>query len=419
MQLTRTQTTENRRARRARARRAACATVAAPVLAAAMLAQAPSSAAASVVPAKASTVLTLEPLNYGLFESTPLALQGSLCTAPNNCIHVKRPNSIDPTQGIGLFHEYGALAQGAAALDKSLASAGTDPTLVVGVSQGSQVAAHWLTNYAPDSDVDRSAVSFLLMADPANTYGVPWAPKVPTNSGFDVTEMWLQYDGWADWPQRFNPLAIANAIYGLLFVHPSGMIGTDPEDPSIIEWSTNGINYKMVPASRLPILNPLRLVGLGWLADQLNDPLTAIVEQGYTRPSTQEQADAMFGAPDAEETPATPIAAAVEDAVPVTEEPGSDIDDAEPLVDEGQTETGGADSDLEPDADEVGEKTPVDEVDPDVDEVERADEVEQDGAPEAAEPQQDEQGGPDSDTGSDDATGDSDTGDSADSPSAD
>lgn len=365
--------------RRARARRAACAAVAAPAVAALVLAQAPSAGAASLVPAKASTVLTLEPLNYGLFESTPRALQGSLCKPPNNCIGVKRPNSIDPTQGIGLFHEFGAIAMGAEKLNTQLEASSADgPELVVGVSQGAQVAAHWLGSYGPSSDLDRDAVSFLLMANPANRYGVPWAPKVPNNSGFDVTGLWLQYDGWSDWPDRFNLLAIANAVYGMFFVHPSGLIDVDPEDPSIVEWSTDGVNYKMVPTDTLPILDPLRFLGLGWVADLINDPLLDHVETAYDRPSTQEEADELFPAATEADEPTTHAVAATEKE-PIAADPGSDIevdtrdsetDQAEAGIAESDPEMAPKNSDLVGEADEL-----ADEIASEADAVEEAEEL--------------------------------------------
>lgn len=245
------------------------------------------------IPSDPATVYTLEPLNYNRYETTRYSLQGALCEAPNTCVQVHYPAALDSSHVDGVFGEYGSIADGAAALDRALTN---DPgaKVVMSRSQGSQAAGFWLRNYAPTTKVDRGSISLLLLADPENTYGVPWTPKVPTNTGFDVTELWIQYDGWADFPQRWYPLAVANAVYGMFSIHSKGYMDIDPDDPAMIEWSANGINYKMVPTQELPLLDPLRAVGLGWVADILNDPLQRRVEAAYDRPSSQEQADAQF-----------------------------------------------------------------------------------------------------------------------------
>ena len=249
--------------------------------------------------AKAATAYTLEPLNYNLVETTPGLFGGAVCLA-YECERVPTSASLDLSHRRGVFGENGVISQGAAHLDDRL-TADADTKLVFGFSQGAQVAGFWLRNYAPTTAVDPGSTSFLLVGDPENTYGVPWAPRVPTDTGFEVTEVWKQYDGWADWPDRFDLLAVANAVYGMLFVHPTVYDDLDLDAEraagNVVTWTNGGITYEMVVDKDLPILDPLRNFGLGWVADLVNDDWREHVEAQYDRPSTQEEADELFEAP--------------------------------------------------------------------------------------------------------------------------
>jgi hypothetical protein len=248
--------------------------------------------------ANAATAYTLEPLNYNLAETTPSLFGGAVCLV-YECERVPTSASLDLSHRRGVFGENGAISQGAARLDDRL-TADADTKLVFGFSQGAQVAGFWLRNYAPTTAVDPASTSFLLVGDPENTDGVPWAPRVPTDTGFAVTEVWKQYDGWADWPDRFDLLAVANAVYGMLFVHPTVYDDLDLEAEraagNVVTWTADGITYEMVVDKDLPILDPLRNLGLGWVADLVNDDWRSHVEAQYDRPSTQDEADELFAA---------------------------------------------------------------------------------------------------------------------------
>ena len=284
--------TDRRNSRDGRTRRG---TIAFAAAASAFAIVIPQASAADIVPTEPSTIFTIEPLNNNRYVATPNSMGGVMCMAPHSCVMVPTAASLDPSHKDGVFGEEGSIADGAATLDAMLNEA-QGPVVVMGRSQGAQIGGFWLRNYVPDSSVDRERVSFLFLADPENSYGVPWAPRVPTNTGYQVTELWVQYDGWAEWPTRWYPIAVANAVMGMFTVHTQAYYDIDPYDPDIIEWSANGIDYKMVPNSRLPLLTPLRKLGMGWLADMLNDPLAARVEAAYDRPNSQEEADALFPA---------------------------------------------------------------------------------------------------------------------------
>ncbi|WP_422748653.1 PE-PPE domain-containing protein [Mycobacterium sp. WMMD1722] len=271
------------------------------VAAAGALLLAPNAAAPA---AWAATAYTIEPL--GGTDTTPALFNGAVCAA-YECVKVPTEATVDFSHSAGILGEDGPIARGALTLDGLLRGDGDDK-LVFGFSQGAQIAGFWLRNYAPDTTVGRDTTSFLLVGDPENTYGVPWAPRVPTNTGFPVTEVWAQYDGWADWPSRFDLLAVANAVYGMLFVHPTVYDDLDlaaaEADGEVVQWENDGITYKMVADREVPILDPLRNIGLGRLADALNDDLRDHIEAQYDRPSTQAEADAVFGTRDTGAPPA-------------------------------------------------------------------------------------------------------------------
>lgn len=264
--------------------------------------------------ATAATAYTIEPL--GGTDTTPTLFDGAVC-ATYECVKVPTEATVDFAHSTGDLSEDGPIARGALTLDGMLRG-DTEDKLVFGYSQGAQIAGFWLRNYAPDTTVSPDTTSFLLVGDPENTYGVPWAPRVPKNPGFEVTEVWAQYDGWADWPTRFDLLAVANAVYGMLFVHPTAYDHLDlaaaEARGDVVQWDDEGITYKMVADRDLPILDPLRNLGLGRLADTINDDLREHIEAQYDRPSTQAEADAVYNTGDTGTTQDPPTEAAPTDS---------------------------------------------------------------------------------------------------------
>ncbi len=277
-------------------------------------------AGAAVPAAHAATAYTLEPLNFNLVESTARLFDGAVCEV-YDCAKVPTPAALDLSYRNGLFGEDGPISQGAAALAGRL-TADDGEKLVFGFSQGAQIANFWLRNYAPTSSVDATTTSFLLVGDPENTYGVPWTPNVPTNTGFAVTEVWSQYDGWADWPARFGLLAVANAVAGMFLVHPVVYdhldLAAEQAAGTVVTWQADGISYQMVRNDTLPLLAPLRWVGLAAVADVLDAPLREKIEASYDRPATQPRASGMAVAAGAVAVRAAAGAAAIRSVHPAT-----------------------------------------------------------------------------------------------------
>jgi hypothetical protein len=109
------------------------------------------------------------------------------------------------------------------------------------------------------------------------------AGKVMPQTQYHVIDISRQYDYVSDVPNGpFNLLAAANALAGFaLGLHDYTEV--DINDPANTVWTEGNTTYVFVPTENLPLLEPLRWVGLHALADELNGPMKEIVEQGYDR----------------------------------------------------------------------------------------------------------------------------------------
>ena len=245
---------------------------AAAVAASALLAQASA--------ASADTVLTLEGGVVGLqpwFHFTPLQLGGSLCQAPNAC---------EPVNYFAMPLGQWFNDQGAIRLNQAIDALPDDGTSVVlfGHSQGGQVIYSALRGWAADPATapDPARVSWVSIGNPENTFGGRDPDPIPANSPYQGTEVIRQYDGWADWPTRFNLVAFANAVAGAQLVHPNYW-NVDIDDPNNISYVEGNVTYVFVPNPMLPLV---ALTGpLAPLLNPVLDPiLRPIVESAYDRP---------------------------------------------------------------------------------------------------------------------------------------
>ena len=241
-------------------------------------------------------VYTLAPLDFNVVPTMDVVLNGACLKAGGQCAKIPTQASLDLSHVRGVDGEVGPISIGSATLDTQLKADGNNTKSVIfGYSQGAQIAGFWLRNRSKEPAASLYAnpanTSFFLIGDPENTYGAPWTPRVPTNTPYRVTELWKQYDGWADWPTRPNPLAIANAIAGQMYVHPTAYLTIDPTDPKNVTWTNGNMTYILVPNKDLPIVQPLRWIGLNALADTMQERYRPIIEAAYDRPETQEQAN--------------------------------------------------------------------------------------------------------------------------------
>ncbi|MCV7430114.1 PE-PPE domain-containing protein [Mycolicibacterium bacteremicum] len=123
----------------------------------------------------------------------------------------------------------------------------------------------------------------------------PMGPGQPTQ--YDTTYIVNEYDLWGDFPAYFNPVSILNAVLGHEYAHVDKWYDAiDPADPanlvkSVTDPDTGGTEtYILVPATRLPLLGPLRDIayhlGISPVAERLlgaiEPLLRVIVDMGYT-----------------------------------------------------------------------------------------------------------------------------------------
>ena len=232
-------------------------------------------AAAAEVPSVPSpaTVLTVFPWEGSMEDE----LQGTLCQAPNNCVQIRQflwdPNgittietTIDTTPGTKVVFSY---------------------------SEGARSVAKWMEQHAGDSDAPSpDELSFVLIGNPTRAYGGSDKKAMPQTQ-YQVIDVSRQYDPASDFPDDpTNLIALLNSLAAFTVIH-TDYEGVDMYDPANIVWKEGNTTYVFVPTENLPLLEPLRNLGLKGLADALNGPLKEIVERAYDRsylPTAPEEA---------------------------------------------------------------------------------------------------------------------------------
>ncbi|MCH9708691.1 MAG: PE-PPE domain-containing protein [Actinomycetia bacterium] len=206
--------------------------------------------------------------------------QGAYCSAEsgNTCTPVEY---LSGTPVVGEF-------SGLTALTVALWLA-PSPTTVVGFSQGSVVATEWLRvnegRWGAPSEED---LTFVLVANPLRKHGgvrpVYDIDEPTPDSRYGILDIAIEYDGVADVPDNlFNLLAVANALAGAQHVHIYGYSDVDLANSEKLVWQEGDTTYVLIRNENIPLLQPLRDIGLGSLADLINDPLKAIIDSGYDR----------------------------------------------------------------------------------------------------------------------------------------
>jgi diacyltrehalose acyltransferase len=223
-----------------------------------------------------ATVLVLSPVPGSALDD----LQGSLCELPNNCVPVDYPPFIT-SAGVAALE---------LAIDETIAASPDTDIIVFGYSNGAIVTAQWLAEHADDPDAPSDEqLFFVVIGNSTRAFGGLDARsgQVMPQTQYQVIDVARQYDGAADFPDDpFNLLALANALAGFTFIH-TDYEGVNINDPANAVWTVDtnpNTTYVLVPTENLPLLEPLRILGLTALADSLNGPLKEIVEQAYNRP---------------------------------------------------------------------------------------------------------------------------------------
>lgn len=223
----------------------------------------------------ANKVLMVNGLGAG--DLGPLAMSAILGGAYSGSNYV-RENVSWPAQAKPVVGKNYTLTQsvdiGAANLDAAIAKslAAGDTVTVIGLSAGALVVDQEIGKLDAQANApDKSKLSFVVIADSArsnfnkNRYDatIGYQYKTPAESKYNVTVVTGQYDGYADFPDKPNPTAIANAMAGSQIVHiPSMLAPLSAVPASNITVRTNakgGVTTSyLVPTKTLPLvtLNP-------------------------------------------------------------------------------------------------------------------------------------------------------------------
>jgi hypothetical protein len=206
--------------------------------------------------------------------------EGAFCSenSGNTC------TAVDYMSGVPYVGE----VEGFFALTSAIKST-APPTTVLGFSQGSLISSRWLAqNAGKPGAPDPEDLSFVLIANPARKYGgvrpkLGMEKKTPETE-YKVLDIAAEYDGAADFPDNpFNLLAVANAFAGFTFIHIPGYTNLDLENSDKLVWTEGNTTYVLIRSENIPLLEPLRILGLDDLADRLNGPLKAYIDTAYNR----------------------------------------------------------------------------------------------------------------------------------------
>lgn len=246
------------------------------------------------VSADSRTVYTLQPLNFNLEDSLTPALQGTMCLSPNTCVQVKHPAALGSW----------SITAGADNLNTALNTDGLTDVTVFALSQGAQSVTEWGDKYAAALP-SPERVTFVLIGNPERSGGFRdqngfTSPTThnPDPDRFTYIDIARQYDGWADWPDRFEVLAVINATMGMFTVHndyvsisaPTSVeeihqtVEDDPDADKNLVWKKNDTYYVLNKTDILPIARPLTWVGLNDTAKKISDDLRPRIEAAYDRP---------------------------------------------------------------------------------------------------------------------------------------
>jgi hypothetical protein len=199
-----------------------------------------------------------------------------------------------------------SIAVGAKQLgDAVTATAG--PKTVVGVSQGSLVLHAEERRLMALPVGQRPAddqLRFVYIGDPARPSGgvanwVPEGVRVPgigisrleplVDTPYETVYVTREYDGIADFPDRpQNLLATANAVMGVVYLHPNYGVDLTKVPKRNITETTNDLGGRttsyLVPTKDLPLTQPLRQVGVPRsIVDEVDKHLRPMVDAGYKR----------------------------------------------------------------------------------------------------------------------------------------
>lgn len=163
-----------------------------------------------------TTVLTISPLDFGI--DRRINYMRRVCrrwavSGGRRQVQVKTRATLDPSAG---DNPRGSIHDGAQRLD-ALIRATPGPTVVLGYSQGAQVAGTWLRDFARRPDApDPAELSFLLIGNPERRFGKqPWTKNTtPDDTAYRVRDVARRHDNWADYDPTVHSRRRFRAMFG-------------------------------------------------------------------------------------------------------------------------------------------------------------------------------------------------------------
>ena len=160
----------------------------------------------------------------------------------------------------------------------------------LGISQGAIAVAEAkrrLMALPVDQRPASGALTFVAIGDPTRPgHGALSQMGYRTvDTPYDTVYFTREYDGFADLPDRFNVLAIANAAAGIVYVHPYyGQLPANLPEKNVtttVNGAGGNVTDVLIPTAHLPLLQPLRNLGMN--VDGLEAVLRPMVDAGYSR----------------------------------------------------------------------------------------------------------------------------------------
>lgn len=174
-----------------------------------------------------------------------------------------------------------------------------NPLVVFGYSQSASISSAVMRELAGQG-VPSNDVHFVLIGDPDNPAGGSEVAKsdlspqylmanVATPNDLYPTDVYThEYDGVADFPKYpINLLSDLNAALGFIYEHGTYLSLTPEQISEAIQLPTTAadtmVNYYIIPAESLPLLDPLRLIPIIGqpLYDLLEPDTQILVNLGY------------------------------------------------------------------------------------------------------------------------------------------
>lgn len=181
----------------------------------------------------------------------------------------------------------------------ALSTAG--PLVIAGTSQGAMVVQNTAQSLNGNPAV-ASDTTFIMIADP--NFGIfrarhgmripvlNYVPQPAPQTRFTTIIVVNEYDAFADpMTGRRNPLAVANAVMSVIYVHPyaqnADLSQVPPENITVTTNSQGGTTTTyLVPTARLPLTMPLRQLHVPAAAvDRIDASLRPVIDTAYARNS--------------------------------------------------------------------------------------------------------------------------------------